>query len=176
MKLTFRRRSERIAEGGVADGMEAIELTRGSVWKLITLLAGSTTLGTFLTFLISFALRDLPAARGERAIRERCLQVQVAAVAVQADSLEERKAGLRLLLALGSLSDEGRRVESLLSSTTTIPQWSSVAALASACASQGSRSLAEASTAVGDSASSVGNASDKAMTSSRVPESTTARP
>lgn len=134
VNLTYRRRPARQAEGGVAGTTESIDLTGGTLFKIVSLLAGSTGLGTLITFFITFFWRDLPGSRTDDLVRERCLRVQVAAVAMQADSADARKEGLRLLVALGALPDPEGRIDSLLSSTSEFPRWQSASSLDASCA------------------------------------------
>jgi hypothetical protein len=168
VKLSYRRRAAARPEGGVTDATESIDLTGGTLFKIVSLLAGSTGLGTFLSFFLTFVLRDLPASREDNLVRERCLRVQIAAVAMQADSAEARREGLRLLLALGALSDPGGRLDSLLSSPSPLPRWESAAALDAACAprERSTASLREASS--GDESTS--NRSEEAPSSGRQSE------
>lgn len=159
MKLTIKRgpttrREVAGASGDVTTSSDEVIEVPGK--KIFAFLSGSAGTGALLASLILYWVRDQPAAEHERAIREQCLQVQIVAVALQADSPDARRAGLRLLKAIGSLTVPTDSVDALIAdSEFVLPRWTTTGRLTGCSTDQ-------ADGAIRGQSASTGNASDAA--------------
>lgn len=177
MRLAFRRTAApaRREMGSAEDVEQSIDVPTGTVAKLVALLSGSSGLGAVLASvlipLVMFSCRDRPAAEHERLTRERCLQARVAALALQADSAADRRAGLRLLVALRALADADSSIRRALADSAFVPpRWESVAMLPSCDARTFGVAGGPGATA-GAEAKSTGDANDAVTSPGKTPES-----
>jgi hypothetical protein len=188
MKLSYRRRptvDERrelglpestnvtAVPGDPGSVVDSVDLTPGTVTKLVGLLSGSTGLGTLLVSALVLSCERFPDSSARRALQDRCAQLELLASALRSEKPEERLAAMQLLIAAGVLVDADSGLTRVAKDTSLLlPHWPTPPSLPICTELVGARASASGAREAGDGVQSSGDAADSSTTSSgRRPES-----